>query len=298
MNDELTHYGILGMKWGVRRFQPYPKGSRRGKFLGKEPKSRTPKNDEDDKSRGLTDKQKTYLKIGAAAVVTGLAVYGGYKLKKHLDLKKPIDMVKDSKADLIKKVNPNFGTTQDVGAYMNCGNCTIAYDLQKRGIDAKASYNAVGMLPSHIGQFYEGLHSNSIKVMEVASDRKENLNSISKQVINAYPEGSSGNVYLPMEGGFNHFISWSIENGKAIFEDPQNPSADVKEYFKNLSTTTIGAKKHGIRMTRLDDLKPITENLKSIVKTGDISNLTDREMYSDFNAFIQKGEGFVMNMLG
>ena len=298
MNDELTHYGILGMKWGVRRFQPYPKGSRRGKFLGKESKSRTPKNDEEDKPRGLTDKQKTYLKIGAAAAVTGLAVYGGYKLKKHLDLKKPIDMVKDSKADLITKVNPNFGKTQDVGAYMNCGNCTIAYDLQKRGIDAKASYNAVGMLPSQIGQFYEGLHSNSIKVMEVASDRKENLNSISKQMINAYPEGSSGNVYLTMEGGFNHFISWSIENGKAIFEDPQNPSAEVKEYFKNLSTTTMGAKKQGIRVTRLDDLKPITENLKSVVKTGDISNLTDPEMYSDFNAYIQKGEGFVMNILG
>ena len=296
MNDELTHYGILGMKWGVRRYQPYPKGSRRGKFLGKEPKSRTPKNDEEDKSRGLTDKQKTYLKVGAAAVVTGLAVYGGYKLKKHLDLKKPIDMVKDSKADLIKKVNPNFGKTRDMGAYMNCGNCTIAYDLQKRGIDAKAAYNEVGILPSQIGQFYEGLHSNSIKVMEVASDRKENLNNISKQMINAYPEGSSGNVYLPMEGGFNHFISWGIENGKAIFEDPQNPSADVKEYFKNLSTTTPGAKRYGIRMTRLDDLKPITENLKSVVKTGDISNLTDREMYSDFDAFIQKGEGFVMNI--
>lgn len=34
MSDNIQHHGIKGMKWGVRRYQPYPKGQRNaGKFL-------------------------------------------------------------------------------------------------------------------------------------------------------------------------------------------------------------------------------------------------------------------------
>lgn len=77
-DEELVHHGILGQKWGVRRFE------NKDGTLTAAGRSRydTDSNGNYKKAnkKGLTDGQKKVLKTSAAIAGTILVAYGGYKL--------------------------------------------------------------------------------------------------------------------------------------------------------------------------------------------------------------------------
>lgn len=108
-SQSLSHHGILGMKWGKKNGPPYPLDASDHSSSEKKAgwRKSLDKSDSDnqngDKKKGLSDKQKKAIKIGATVAVTALAAYGTYRLAKSGKLDKYIDTGKNKFDDLLKK---------------------------------------------------------------------------------------------------------------------------------------------------------------------------------------------------
>lgn len=93
-DDSLIHHGVKGQRWGVRRYQPYPKGSKKGKFIGKkkkdQPISEDAKTAHDLRKRNInelsnvelrklnerTQLERNYKQLNPNKVKRGMAVAG------------------------------------------------------------------------------------------------------------------------------------------------------------------------------------------------------------------------------
>lgn len=79
-NSYIAHHGILGMHWGIRRYQPYPKDYKgSGKEIG-EAKKVKPRKEEKYERKEIA-RTKTYMAdFGRKAMITALATVGGVSI--------------------------------------------------------------------------------------------------------------------------------------------------------------------------------------------------------------------------
>lgn len=304
----IYHHGIKGQKWGIRRFQDK---SGRLTAAGRQRINRREKENEktEDKKR-LTDKQKKYIAIGAAAVGTALVAYGGYKLYKHKSsLSDEIAGLIDSKTGLLKykqqesiestlkKVNPKFSFLNPK-YYMNCGNCGIAFEARMRGFDVEALGNPTGMTKNSLGQFFKGFKSETFKDIDIDTNSLSlDLLTRGKQVEKSMMRGISeqcgnddgrGMLFFPADFG-SHWVSW-IKNGNDVkFYNSQNTSVDLtKDVFSHYyyHRNNIDA---ALTSVRLDDLEINGDTIKNVV----VNRRKLNKNVSNFDTFAVIGENFV-----
>lgn len=212
--DYLAHHGILGQKWGVRRFENAAgrltaAGKNRynqvnGAYQKLKKKvtpnkvestgKKTEGQSEEPKKKGLSDKQKKMIVAGAAVAGTALAAYGGYKLyqlnKKTTegmadrDNQKATSLMKDSyKMGKLASEQANqadwFKTHAGAHKAMGDNSTYNAYkDAHAQGMaNANATRKEAANLANQAGQLANRAKAKNYSLKEKADYLKDQKNS-------------------------------------------------------------------------------------------------------------------------
>lgn len=242
--SEFAHYGVKGMRWGVRKAYE-PVGRKKKLPTNKKPPSAG------DYSRYDEHDSKAREKYGYDRVVrnqngtTTLSVDGTYVLDQFDELINNKDKAKDfgylseSEATKALKELPKIekpgseryeryavnkdGPTPE--RLVNCFECTLATEMRARGYDVQANTREGGLT-------LEYHHAFDIKdAFAVNSQSTEDAYRLMEIQCLQYGEGARGAIGIGWTSGSGHGINWKVENGEFVIFDNQQLGRDTYDSF-------------------------------------------------------------------
>lgn len=257
IKKELYHHGILGQKWGVRRFQ-----NKDGTLTssGRKRLNREEKKDSDT-NQDQVAKGKSFVERYSNQKVSQMGKAGGYgeelaiqfiayaaaiaiaykipKLTEHFARKAKMKELEEfnkskeiksfadaprlsqkmSAKDSMKLTNPDYPSE---GTTMNCTFCTTAMALREKGYDVKARKVKDGFYTDDL--FKKTFNSQEIK-MSKRSKPEDVLKTLASNGNGAY-----GNLTVMSIFGGGHSVFWKNENGKTHIYDGQSGDEHTRSY--------------------------------------------------------------------
>jgi len=246
VSEFLSHHGVKGMKWGVRKEEPTSNLSRSSEVSG----------------------QGTYLAAFAAIIAAHATFHLIDSGKIHQRRTKNTPIKVDKKLarknlsidqlheTVVKPINPNYG---DMGTKMNCRRCTFAYEMRRRGLDVKATKSvadtgqsakglveAINPKGSPISKAHQELALGKWGEVDIGDKNfhkksgQEKSNEIFK-ALDKLPNRSRGELTVGWTFGGGHSLAWESVKGKTVVFDTQSgkifkSSSDLaKEFGDHLS---------------------------------------------------------------
>ena len=145
--------------------------------------------------------------------------------------------------------NPNY--VKGGNYRMNCGYCTTAYEMRRRGFDVEA--NPVNTL--YVTD-WKAMFDGFVPI-QARSRKKSSLVGEISHIAQSWGDGARGTIFVQWENRrIGHFFSIEVINGSVMFVDPQNGNADAVDYFKLVRPSSV-------IFGRLDNLVPTDNVIKA-----------------------------------